>query len=99
MINAIIKGLIKLIMSLIGVLLTPLDMLISTILPDLSMVFTAVADMFSLVGNIFGYVVYMSGLPSELLSLIALYYTFKLTAPILFSVTKMAIKWYNALKL
>jgi len=99
MINALIKGIMSLIMSLVSVLLAPIDSLITQFLPDLSTAISAIGAMFNYVGNFIGFVVSATGLSSETLSLIVLFYTFKLTVPLLISTVKTAIKWYNALKL
>lgn len=99
MINAIIMGIMKLIMGLVSVLLSPIDSLISQFLPSLDSAINAIGAMFSYVSNFMGFVVSATGLSSETLSLIVLYYTFKLTVPLMVSTVKSAIKWYNALKL
>lgn len=98
MINALLKGIMSLIMGLVSTLLTPIDTLISTFLPDLSVAISGIGKMFNLVSQYLGYVVDLTGLSSESLSLIVLYFTFKLTVPLLVSAIKMGIKWYNVLK-
>ncbi len=98
MINAILQGIMSLIMGLVSVLLSPIDLLIKQFLPDLSGAFSAIANMFNYVGSFMGFCVSATGLSSSTLSLIVLYYTFKLTVPLLISTIKTAIKWYNALK-
>lgn len=99
MINAIITGLMNIIMSLVDVLLSPIDLLISQFLPDLANAISAVGAMFNLVGQYIGFAVSLTGLSSATLSLIVAYFTFKLTVPVLVYTIKLAIKWYNALKL
>lgn len=98
MINALLQGIMSLIMGLVTVLLSPIDLLIQQFLPDLSGAINAIGSMFTLVGNMLGFCVSLTGLSSSTLSLIVLYYTFKLTVPLLISTIKTAIKWYNALK-
>lgn len=99
MINAIITGFFNVIISLVGVVMVPIDLLIQQFLPDLSTAISAIGSMFALVGNVLGFIISLTGLSSTALSLIVMYYTFKLTVPILVSAIKQAIKWYNALKL
>lgn len=99
MINALITGVFNIIISLVNVVLAPIDLLIEQFLPDLSTALNAVSSMFNLVGNCLGFIVSLTGLSSTALSLIVMYYTFKLTVPILVSAIKQAIQWYNALKL
>lgn len=98
MINALLKGIMSLIMNLVGVLLSPIDLLIQNFLPDLSGAINAIGSLFNLVSNTLGFCVSLTGLSSATLSLIVLYFTFKLTVPLLVSTIKTAIKWYNALK-
>lgn len=98
MIQAILNGIMNLIISLVQILLSPIDVLIGTLLPDLSTALTSVSNFFNLIGSGIGWMISALGLPSELLSLIVLYFTFKLTAPLLFSTIKLAIKWYDKIK-
>lgn len=98
MINKILMGIIKLIISLVSLILAPIDNLITTFLPDLSNGLTAVGSFFNLISNGLGWVVSLTGLSNESLSLIVAYFTFKLTAPMLFYMIKLALSWYNKLK-
>lgn len=99
MINAILQGIISLVMGLVNIILYPIDALITTFLPDLSSGLAAINNMLNLVINVFGWVVDMTGLSKGCLSLIVLYFTFLLTAPLAVSTVKLALKWYKALKL
>lgn len=98
MINKILMGIIKLIVSLVSLILTPIDNLIQSALPDLSNALTAVGNFFNLISDVIGWVVSATGLSNETLSLIVMYFTFKLTAPMLFYMIKLALSWYNKLK-
>lgn len=98
MINALLTGIFNLIIGLVGVVLAPIDTLITTFLPDLSTGLSAIGSMFALADNVMGFCVSVTGLSSETLALIVLYWTFKLTAPLAVSTVKSAIKWYKALK-
>lgn len=98
MINAILKGIISLIIGLVSLILTPIDNLILTALPDLSNALTAVGNFLTLISNGIGWAVSLTGLSNEALSLIVMYFTFKLTAPMLFYMIKLALSWYNKLK-
>lgn len=98
MINAILTGIIKLIVGLVSLILTPIDNLILSALPDLSNALTAVGNFFNLIGTSIGWVISVLGLSNETLSLIVLYFTFKLTAPMFFYMIKLALSWYNKLK-
>lgn len=98
MINAILTGIFKLIIGLVSLILSPIDALITNALPGLDSALTAVANFFTYIGSSIGWVISLTGLSSETLSLIVLYFTFKLTAPMLFYMIKLAISWYNKLK-
>ena len=98
MINALLTGIIKLIVGLVEIILLPIDNLILSALPDLSNALTAVGNFFNLISNGIGWVVSFTGLSNETLSLIVMYFTFKLTAPMLFYMIKLALSWYNKLK-
>lgn len=98
MINSILTGIFKLIIGLVSLILSPIDALITNVLPGLDNALTAVANFFTYIGSSIGWVISLTGLSSETLSLIVLYFTFKLTAPMLFYMIKLALSWYNKLK-
>ena len=98
MINSILKGIISLIVGLVSLILTPIDNLILSVLPDLSNALTAVGSFFNLIWSGVGWVISSTGLSAETISLIVLYFTFKLSAPMLFYMIKLALSWYNKLK-
>lgn len=97
MIKAIINGIFKLIISLVGVLLAPIDSIIESALPGLSSAINAVGSFLSTCTSAIGWVLSCFGLSSSCLSLIVIYFTFKLTVPILIHAIKLAIKWYHML--
>lgn len=98
MINAILKGIMSLIIGLVSVLLAPIDLAISTALPDLSSAISAVGSYFALALQDIGFAISLTGLSSTAISIIVLYYTFKLTLPVTFYLVKLAIKWYDKIK-
>lgn len=98
MINAILMGIIKLIVSLVTLILSPIDALIMSALPSLSNALSAVGNFLNLIAQGVGWAVSATGLSNETLSLIVMYFAFKLTAPMLFYMIKLAISWYDKLK-
>lgn len=98
MINAILQGIMGLIIGLVSLILAPIDALITSALPDLSNALTAIGQFLNLIAQGIGWGVSATGLSNEALSLIALYFAFKLTAPMLFYMIKLALSWYNRLK-
>lgn len=99
MINAIIKGVISLISTLIGVVLAPIDLLISSAIPQLDTALTSFATLLNVVGASIGWVISAFAIPTSVISLIVAYYIFKLTVPIVIYTIKLVVKWYDKLKL
>lgn len=91
-------GIINLIVGFIALLLTPIDNLILSLLPDLSNALTAIGSYLNIIAGSIGWAISLSGLSSSTISLIITYYVFKLTAPITFYLIKLAVAWYNKLK-
>ena len=98
MINKLLMGIMKLIISLVSLLLTPIDNLITSALPDLSNVLNSVSGFLNICTSSIGWVISLTGLSSNVISLIVLYFGFKLTAPLLFYMIKLALSWYDKLK-
>lgn len=98
MINAILKGIFSLVTSLVGVLLSPIDAIIANALPSLQVGLNAIGSFLTLITSSIGWVLSVFGLSSECLSLIVLYYTFKLTVPLTIYTIKLAIRWYDKIK-
>lgn len=98
MINKLLMGIIKLIVGLVSLILTPIDNLIQSALPQLSNAFTAIGNFLNIISSSIGWCVSLTGLSSEAISLIVAYFTFTLTAPLLFYMIKLALSWYNRLK-
>ena len=98
MINAILTGIINIILFLVNLLLLPIDALISTLLPDLSNALTSVAVMFDYALSYIGFAIDMTGLSDLAIGLIVSYWVFKLSAPLLVSTIKTALNWYRTLK-
>lgn len=97
MIRAIVNGIFNLIISLVGVLLSPIDSLITSALPGLSSAINAVGSFLQICTSAIGWVLSCFALSSSCISLIVAYFTFKLTVPLLIYVFKLAVKWYHML--
>lgn len=98
MINAILTGIMNLIISLVNILLSPIDLAIKSALPNLSEAISSIGSYFSLALQNIGFVISCTGLSSTAISILILYYTFKLTLPLTFATIKLAIKWYDKIK-
>lgn len=92
-------NLLKLIMAFISTILTPIDNIILTFMPNVSIAFTKVGFLLDYISSGLGWVISLTGIPSDTLSLIFLFYTFKLTAPFVMYCFKIGIRWYHYLKL
>ena len=90
MINKILLGIIKLIVSLVSVILTPFDNLIQSALPQLSNAFTAIGNFLNIISQSLGWCLSLTGLSQNAVSLIVAYWVFTLTAPMLFYMIKLA---------
>ena len=84
MINALLKGIMSLIIGLVSVILTPIDNLIASSLPSLSNALDSVSSFLNVALSSIGWVISLVGLNNNVISLIVLYYGFSLTAPMLF---------------
>lgn len=99
MIKAIINGIFKLIMGLVNLLLLPIDTLITNYMPSLSSALDYVNDFFDTIGNFVPFVISYFGFSELVLNSIILIMTFILTVPLLVHTVKLALAWYNKLKL
>ena len=99
MINAILTGVFNVIIALVNIILSPIDLAIAAALPELDEALSAVADMFDVVNNVTGYVISASGLSDIAIDLVIAYWVFALTVPLTFNSIKLALKWYNNLKI
>lgn len=98
MINKLLMGIFKIIISLVNLLLTPIDTLISQFLPGLDNAFTMVGNLVQQLCNIIPWVMSWLGVSSVVISLLVSYLTFKMSVPIVVHTVKLAIKWYDKLK-
>jgi len=83
---------------LINLILIPIDVLISGLLPDLSDAFVAIADYIEQIITNIGWVISITGIPPFAIGLVVAYWIFKLTVPIQVWFIKLAIAWYHKLK-
>ena len=98
MINAILKGIFKLIISLVNLLLIPIDALINSAFPVISDGIGYINAFFDYLVSITGYVLSWFHLPTPLITLLVGYLTFRLTIPMAVHTVKLALKWYDKLK-
>ena len=98
MIKAIINGVFSLIISLVNLLLVPIDNVITRYLPSLSSGLSVINGFFDSLGDVVPWVISFTGLSSTTINLIIDLIVFIYTAPILVQSVKLAIKWFDKLK-
>lgn len=98
MINAILTGIFNLIIGLVNIILLPIESIISNYIPALDNAFSIVATLFENLVNFVPWVISWTGLNSTIIGLIVSYFTFKLTVPFLVHTIKLAVAWYDKLK-
>ena len=98
MINAILKGIFKLIISLVSLLLTPIDSLINSAFPVIAEGINYINNFFNYIINIIPYILSWFHSPTAFVQLVVGYVTFRFTIPLAIHTVKLAIKWYDKLK-
>lgn len=98
MIKALINGIFKLVLALVNLILLPIDSLISNYLPSVSNALDSIAGFFSWAANLIPWGISWFGLSSTTISLFVGYLTFELTVPLLIHTIKLALQWYDKLK-
>lgn len=98
MINAILKAIFSLVISLVNILLTPIDLLITSTMPDISNALDMVGNLFNYIASIMPWATSWFGFNSTVMGLFVAYMTFELTTPLIVSTIKLALKWYNKIK-
>ena len=98
MIAKFFSVLFKLVITLVNVILYPIDAIIATALPDVSSALTGVGQSFQELCNYIPWAVSYFALKPWVWSLLVAYMTFKLTVPYLVHAIKLALEWYDKLK-
>jgi hypothetical protein len=83
---------------LLKIILAPIDLLISSLLPALDQTLTNIGSFLTIISSSLGWAISASGIPYSALALIGSYFIFKLTLPINVWLVKLSIKWYKAIK-
>ena len=68
MIKAIINGVMSLIISLVGIILSPINLLINQFMPNLSTAFSTINQFFDTIGGVIPWVLSYFGISQELLT-------------------------------
>lgn len=98
MIQSILTGVFKLVTSLVSLILAPIDLAISTALPGVADALNMVASFFNWLGQALAWCWSWVGFNSTVTSLFVGYLVFKYTVPFAIHTAKLAIQWYDKLK-
>lgn len=98
MINAILTGIFNLVISLVEILLTPIDLLINNALPGISDALNYVSSFFNYILGFIPWILSWFNLPTLFIEFIVSYWIFKLTVPIAVHTVKLALSWYDKIK-
>lgn len=98
MIGKLLKGLIDFVISLVGIILLPIDSLISNAFPSLSNAIQSINDLINYIIGVIGYAIDASGLSDIAIFMVVAYYSFSITCTLSASALKLALKWYEKLK-
>lgn len=98
MIDAILSGIFKIIISLVNLLLLPIDALIESALPSVATGIDYVANFFNYILGFIPYILSWFNFPDLFIDLVVAYFTFKLTIPLAVHTVKLAISWYDSIK-
>lgn len=93
----LVDGFLSFITAIMNLILAPIDILIGNYLPSISEALTKINLLFEFISQSLSWVVSISGLSSYALSLIVLYFIFKLTVPLQVYIFKFILKWYRKL--
>ena len=98
MINAILKGIFRLVIALVSLLLAPIDSLINSAFPSIANALGYIDNFFDYILGFIPWVLSWFHLPQAFLTLLVGYFVFKLTVPLTIHTVKLAIKWYDKIK-
>ena len=98
MINAILKGVFSLILNLVSLILYPINALITNAIPGLDNAFLTIENLFNTLFQFVGWGADALMINTETISLIIATLTFRLTLPLAVNTVKLAVKWYDKLK-
>lgn len=97
MANAIIKALIKLVKKFVGLLLVPINVIITNALPDINGVLSYVYNFFNTCFGFVGFVIDSLCIPQPVIAFCVGTLIFKTTISLSTFTVKLAVKWYHAL--
>lgn len=99
MINGIVDIILNFVVGIVNIILTPIDLLIQNFLPNISNIIGYINGLINVILTYVGWVVDSLCIPQPVIIILTDFLIFKLTFPYAIWFIKLAIKWYNNLKL
>lgn len=93
-----IESIITFISSVLEIILLPIDLLITALLPDLANTFASIYAFFEIIFSNIGFAIDLLAVPPAVISLMIIFFTFKLTLPIQVYMFKLVLNWYDKIK-
>ena len=97
--NDFINVILKFMISLSNLVLIPIDGAIESLLPPFHNGLSYVSAFFEWLSNLVPWAVSYLGLNNDILVLVVSYMTFRISITMFTHVIKLAIRWYNTLKI
>lgn len=97
MINAILNGLLDFVISLISVLLAPIDLLITNNIPAFADILQSFGDFISTILGFIPWILSWFHIPGALIAFVCTYFIAKLTISIVVHEVKLTLAWYRKL--
>lgn len=94
----LVMSLLGVIQVLVGIILTPLGLIIKTLIPSSEFVFDSIASFFDYAMTYIGWIIDALAIPSILLNYIILAFLFKIGLTSSIAGFKIGLKWYNRMK-
>lgn len=98
LIISVVNILIGAVNGLAAIMLAPFAALISAAIPGVDAFFGAIPTWLNYATTYVGWVIDAFGIPSVVITMVVLYYTFTLTTSLAVYGVKLGIRWYEALK-
>lgn len=96
--RTILTLIINLLTGIISVILTPIDILISSYLPSFDSALSHITDFFNYIGSYIDFVMGWLSLPSFAINFLSAFVVFKLVIEPTILGVKLILKWYKTLK-
>lgn len=97
MINSLLTGFLNFLSQIITLLLSPLNTLLATYVPQTSTAFSYITGFFSLLENYSGFVISYTGFTPELISIFIMLFIGIITIPFMVHGIKLIAKWWEVL--